>query len=164
MARIKRRVRQAGVYFVTAKTWQRRPMFAKPEPARILVEQLLDCRERGFYKLHAFVVMPEHIHALLTPGENTTLEKAMQMIKGGSAYRMGKELNYKLPVWQAGYHDRWIRDAEEYETRRRYIELNPVTARLVERAEDYALSSANGKFALDPSGFGPAGTSGAKAR
>ena len=117
MGRIKRRVRRAGVYFVTAKTWQRRPLFAKPGPAGVLLEQILSCRERGYYKLHAFVIMPEHAHALLTPGGDTTLEKVMQMIKGGSAHRIGKELNYKLPVWQAGYHDRWIRDAEEYTTR-----------------------------------------------
>jgi len=153
MARIKRRVRQPGVYFVTAKTWERRPLFAKPGPAKIVLEQLLACRERGYYKLHAFVVMPEHFHALLTPGGETTLEKAMQMIKGGSAFRIRKELNYKLPVWQAGYHDRWIRDADEYETRRRYIALNPVTAKLIDRAEAYLLSSANGRFVLDASRF-----------
>lgn len=153
MGRIKRRVRRAGVYFVTAKTWERRPLFAKPGPVQMLLEQLLDCRERGFYKLHAFVIMPEHAHALLTPGDDTTLEKVMQMIKGGSAYRIRKELNYKLPVWQAGYHDRWIRDAEEHTTRKRYIELNPVTARLVDSVEAYALSSANRKFVLDGSQF-----------
>ena len=107
--------------------------------------------------------MPEHFHALLTPSGETTIEKAMQMIKGGSAHRIGKELNYKLQLWQPGYHDRWIRDAEEYETRKRYIELNPVTAKLVDRAEVYPLSSANGKFQLDPSRFDNASTSEAKA-
>ena len=163
MGRIKRRVRQAGVYFVTAHTWGRRGLFSKPEPARILVEQILECRDRGFYKLHAFVVMPEHFHGLLTPSEEATLEKTMQMIKGGSAHKIGKELNYKLQVWQAGYHDRWIRDAGEYETRRRYIELNPVTARLVDRAEAYSFSSASGKFPLDPSQFDSPGASGANA-
>jgi len=127
------------------------------------MEQLLSCRERGFYKLHSFVVMPEHFHALLTPSGDTTLEKAMQMIKGGSAHEIRKRLGHKWPVWQPGYHDRWIRNSEEYLVRKRYIELNPVTARLVDRAEGYALSSASGKFALDASQFDGAGTSGAKA-
>lgn len=142
MGRIKRRVRQAGVYFVTAKTWQRRPLFAKPAPAKILLQQILSCRERGFYKLHAFVVMPEHFHALLTPEQETTLEKVMQMIKGGSAYEIRKQLAYKFPVWQPGYHDRWIRGTEEYGTRKRYIEPS-----------EYVLCSANGRFELDPSQF-----------
>ena len=117
------------------------------------MKQLLDCRERGFYRLHAFVVMPEHFHALLTPGEQTTLEKAMQMIKGGSGYEIRKQLGYKAPVWQPGYHDRWIRDADEYRTRKRYIELNPVSAKLVDRPAEYALCSANGRFRLDKSQF-----------
>lgn len=151
MGRIKRRVGQAGVYFVTAHTWQRRTLFAKPEPARILLEQILECRERGYYKLHAFVVMPEHFHALLTPGEETSLEKAMQMIKGGSAYAIRKQLAYKFPIWQPGYHDRWIRNAEEYEIRKRYIEMNPIRARLASEPSGYPMCSANGRFALDTS-------------
>ena len=68
---------------MTTDTWQKRALFAKPETAQIVLEQLLSCRDGGFYKLHAFVVMPNHLHVLLTPSETTTIEKAMQMIKGG---------------------------------------------------------------------------------
>ena len=98
--------------------------------------------------------MPNHFHALLTPGEQSTLEKAMQMIKGGSAYEIGKRLGCRLPVWQSGFHDRWIRNAEEYASRKRYIELNPVTAKLVDEGQEYRFSSANGNFRLDRSQFG----------
>ena len=124
-------------------------MFAKPDPSRILMEQLLLCRDRGFYWLHAFVVMPDHFHALLTPREPATVEKAMQMIKGGSAHRVGKELHYTWPVWQPGYHDRWIRNTDEYAIRKDYINQNPVKDRLAESVEDYPWSSASGSFTLD---------------
>ncbi len=163
MGRIARRVHQAGVYFVTTDTWQRRQLFSKPEPGRILLEQILECCEKGFYKLHAFVIMPDHLHILLTPGDNTTLEKAMQMIKGGSSYRIKRQLGYKFPIWQLGYHDRWIRNAAEYETRKHYIEQNPVQERLVEKAKDFELSSACGEFVLDVSQFDHSGP-GAKAQ
>jgi len=153
MSRIIRRVRQAGVYFVSSRTWQSRALFGKPEPAQILLEQLLECRARGFYKLHAFVIMPDHFHALLTPAINASLEKVMQMIKGGSAHTMKQNLKYTWPIWQKGFHDRWIRNAEEYRPRRHYITANPVEARLTERAEEYPLSSACGKFAMDASEF-----------
>lgn len=162
MSRIVRRIRQAGVYFVTTHTWQRRKLFQKEAPARILLEQVLSCRERGFYKLHAFVIMPDHLHLLLTPAEQTSLEKAMQMIKGGSAHKIRHGLQYQAPVWQPGFHDRWMRDADEYQSRLRYIAENPVSVRLVERAEDYALSSASGRFPLDLSEF-ERRTSGAEA-
>ncbi|MGA8220349.1 MAG: transposase [Candidatus Acidiferrales bacterium] len=161
-SRIVRRVRQAGVYFVTTDTWERRQIFLKPGPAQIVLAQLLECRERGFYMLHALVVMPEHLHVLLTPGEEASIEKAVQMIKGGSAFKIRKELNYTSPIWHSGYHDRWIRDAHEYRMRKQYIELNPVKARLAEKPADYPLGSASGKFRLDPSNFDDEGASGAK--
>jgi putative transposase len=153
VGRIARRVRQAGVYFVTTDTWQKHPIFINAVLAKIVVEQILSCRERGFYKLHAFVVMPDHLHLLLTPAETTTVEKAMQMIKGGSAHRMGVESPQKFPIWHSGFHDRWMRDVEEYRGSKAYIDRNPVEAKLVERSEDYPYSSASGKYGLDLSQF-----------
>ena len=153
MSRIVRRVQQAGVYFVTTHTWQRRKLFRQQAPAELVVRQLLDCRDRGFYKLHEFVLMPDHLHLLLTPGEDTTLEKALQMIKGGSSHTIRSTLEFRWPVWQPGFHDRWLRDEGEYRTRGEYIRQNPVKARLAERAEEYPWSSASGRFVMDPSGF-----------
>lgn len=149
MSRIERRVHQAGVYFVTTDTWQRRPIFKKENVAEIVLQQILECRETSFYKLHAFVIMPDHLHLLLTPGAETSLEKAMQMIKGGSAYRIKKELSYQLPIWHAGFHDRWMRDEGEYQTRLQYILQNPVVARLVTNSAEYNWSSASGKWEMD---------------
>jgi putative transposase len=163
MSLIARRVKQPGIYFVTTDTWQRQRIFIQPRAAEIVIDQLLDCRERGFFKLHAFALMPEHLHVLITPNRETSLEKAVQMIKGGSAFRIGKELNSRFPVWHTGFHDRWIRDAKEYRIRKQYIEQNPVKARLAETPSDYALGSASGQFPLDVCAF-DAGTSRAKAR
>jgi putative transposase len=153
VSRIAHRVHQAGVYFVTTHTWQRRELFQEPRPAELIVRQLVDCRDRGFYKLHAFVLMPDHLHLLFTPGGDTTLEKALQMIKGGSSYKIRSELGLRWPIWQPGFHDRWLRDEGEYRTRAEYMRQNPVKARLVERAEEYPWSSANGQFVMDPSCF-----------
>ena len=149
MAHIVRRVRQAGVYFVSSRTWQSRFLFQKPEVAQLLIGQLLDCRDRKFYKLHAFVVMPDHFHALLTPTEGASLEKAMQMIKGGSAHTIKQLLNYASPVWRQGFHDRWIRDAAEYRARVEYIRANPIGAKLAEKAHEYLLSSVGGRYRMD---------------
>jgi REP-associated tyrosine transposase len=149
VSRIQRRVRQAGVYFVTSHTWQRRELFRQAGPAEIVVQHLLECRDRGFYKLHAFVLMPDHFHVLLTPELDTTLEKAMQMIKGGSAHRIREQLSFRWPVWQPGFHDRWLRDAGEYHTRMNYILENPVKARLAACPAEYAWSSASGKYSMD---------------
>ena len=149
MSRIARRVKQPGVYFVTSDTWERRQIFLKPEPAMIVLEQLLECGERGFYRLHAFVIMPENLHILITPGEGTSIEKAVMMIKGGSTFKIARELNYKFPIWFNGYHDRGIRDVREYRIRKQYSELNPARAKLVENSADYLAGLASGKYQMD---------------
>jgi putative transposase len=149
VGRIARRVHQAGAYFITTDTWQKHPLFINTALAKIVVEQIVSCRDRGFYKLHAFVLMPDHLHVLLTPGEATTVEKAMQMIKGGSAHRIGKEQPQNFPIWNSGFHDRWMRDEQEYRSSKRYIEQKPVEAKLAGSAERYEYSSASGKYVLD---------------
>jgi REP-associated tyrosine transposase len=162
MPHIIRRVRRAGVYFVTSRTWNGRPLFARPEVAQILLDQLLDCRQRGFYKLHPFVIMPDHFHVLLTPSDTTSLEKAVQMIKGGSSHRIKQHLTYASPVWQEGFHDRWIRDESEFQERAAYIRSNPVTAKLATVPEEYVFASASGHYLLDSSKYEKS-TSGAEA-
>jgi REP element-mobilizing transposase RayT len=100
--------------------------------------------------------MPDHFHALLTPSATVSLETAMQMIKGGSSRTIKQVLNYLSPVWQQGFHDRWIRDVEEYNARRNYIRENPIAARLASNPEDYLFSSASGRHEMDASQFGTA--------
>jgi putative transposase len=153
MSTIKHRVRQAGVYFVTTDTWQRRALFKNQKLAEVVVDQLLQCRDRGFYQLHAFVLMPDHLHVLLTPTENSSLEKAVQMIKGGSAFRIKKELLYQFPIWHEGFHDRWMRDESEYQPRLHYIAQNPVAAKLILTPTEYPWSSATGKWRMDEANF-----------
>jgi putative transposase len=157
MAVPKRRVRAPGTYFVTSRTWESRALFVKEPGCQIFLEALLHYRDEGAYRLHAFVLMPEHFHVLITPASDTTLERALQYIKGGSARRMGEELRLRFPVWQRGFSDHRIRDAEDYETHARYIERNPVKRKLVEFAGEYPWSSASGKFRLDevPQGLKP---------
>jgi putative transposase len=149
MSRTTHRIKQAGIYFITTDTWQRRKIFLNAPPADILVDQILSCRSRGFYSLHAFVVMPDHLHILLTPSDTTSLERAMQMIKGGSAFRIRKDLHYSFPIWHEGYHDHWIRDASEFHVRKQYLDANPVKALLAASSVEYPWTSANGKFPID---------------
>jgi putative transposase len=100
------------------------------------------------YLLHEFVVMPDHIHVLITP--KTSLERAVQFIKGGFSYRAKKELGSNMEVWQKEFSDNRIRDAADYRRHVFYIRLNPVRKHLSERAEGYPYSSASACIELDP--------------
>ena len=106
MVQIARRVRQDGVYFATTDTWERRALFINTTLADIVVKQILACRERGFYKLHAFVLMPNHFHLLITP--TISLERSLQVIKGGFSYRAKKELLFGGEIWQTSFYDRRV--------------------------------------------------------
>jgi hypothetical protein len=97
--------------------------------------------------------MPDHLHLLFTPGETISLERAIQMIKGGSSRAIGQALPSRWPVWQSGFHDRWIRDAGEFFGCRDYIRANPVKARFVDIPGEFRWSSANGSVRLDLSKF-----------
>jgi putative transposase len=121
-----------------------------PQTAELLVQRILACRERGSYLLHEFVVMPNHFHLLITPSENTSLEKAVQLIKGGFSHEFHKERDDRMEVWQVGFHDWTIRDHEDYRAKVGYIHMNPVQARLVERPAEWPHGSACGKFSMDP--------------
>ncbi len=135
-------------FFVTTITCQRLPIFRVEARATLLVEVLLGYRDQGKYLLHEFVVMPDHVHILLTPAIEISLERAVQFIKGGYSYRLRKL--EKIQVWQESFTNHRIRDAEDYARHREYIRLNPLRARLARGAGAYPFSSANAKFPLDP--------------
>ena len=150
MGRLTHRSAPGTSYFVTTKASQDRALFRATEIAETVVETLQHYRSRGEYLLHEFVLMPDHLHVLITPSSTISLEKAMQFIKGGSSYRLHHERGQKIDLWHAGFHDWTIRDAVDWNAKAQYIRLNPVKAGLVERPEDWPYSSANGKLALDP--------------
>jgi len=103
---------------------------------------------RTHYLLHAYVVMPDHFHLIFTP-QDVPLERAMQYIKVGFSYRYNADRKLKLQVWQRGYTDHRIRDMKDYEARKRYVEQNRVVRGLVESAEKFEYSSANGVVSMD---------------
>jgi len=81
-----------GTYFITASTFQRSNLFQSERMARLFVEVLLGYRGQGKYLLHEFVLMPDHFHLLITP--TLTLERALQLIRGGFSYRARKGLGF----------------------------------------------------------------------
>lgn len=140
----------SSTYFITANSWAGRSIFQSERSASLLVDTLLDYRAKGKYGLHGFVVMPNHVHLLLTPSPDITLERVMQLIKGGYSHRAGQQLGPSLGIWARGYVDHRVRDMQDYESHRIYIHQNPVRRGLVSLPEQFAYSSANPKFQLDP--------------
>jgi REP element-mobilizing transposase RayT len=96
---------------------------------------------RRFYELHAWVVMPNHVHVIFQP--HTAMPSILRWLKG----RTGRVANQILgrggtPFWQDESFDHWVRSAEELQDLIEYVEYNPVKAGLAETKEQWRWSSA----------------------
>jgi putative transposase len=126
-------------FFTTAVTANRRRIFQTERNAELLLHILQDNRQKGRFKLHAYVIMPDHIHLLLTPADDVSIEKAMQFIKGGFSFH----LKSAFDVWERSFKEHRIKDEQDYIHHLRYIELNPVRANLSPTPEQFPYSSAS---------------------
>jgi len=117
-------------------------MFLKqPDIAQLVLASIDYGAEIGHYKLHAFVIMSNHVHLLLTPHINVS--KLLCSLKAAAAKRANLLLGQTgQPFWQDESYDRLVRNGEEFRRIQRYIENNPVKAGIVSRAKDYPYSSA----------------------
>jgi putative transposase len=141
-------------YFVSSSTAQPKPFFRHERWATLFLEILQSYRPER-YLLHAFVLMPDHFHVVISP--KAGLELAVQCIKGGFSFRAKREFHWRGDIWATGFSDHRVRDSHDLESHLGYIANNPVKARLVENAAEYPFSNANGHFQLDafPPGLKP---------
>jgi putative transposase len=136
-------------YFVTACANMHRNLFQRRETAELMVATVLRYRDAGEFRVHEYVVMPDHIHLLLTPREESSIARAMQLIKGGFSHELRQWGSRPHAVWQQRYQERRVRDLNEYAIFAPYIRENPVRKRLVSIASDYPYSSGAANVRLD---------------
>lgn len=129
---------ETRTYFVTAVTANRRKLFQVTRTAELLLQTILHYRSQGKFLLHAYVIMPDHFHVLLTPAPEVSLEKAVQFIKGGFSFRLKDEKD----VWLRSFNESQVSSRGQFAEYLRYIEENPVRRGLVTEARAYPFSSA----------------------
>lgn len=117
----------------------------------VAAEAFIANLERGtedLYRFGPWIVMPNHVHLILTAkpdanGKPVRLARILQHLKGASAIQINRTLNRSGKLWQREYFDRLIRNMAEFRRKARYIEYNPVKARLCGKPEDWPWSSAS---------------------
>ena len=130
------------MFFVTTRTAGGRSLFQTERMAGLFIDVLRGYVKQGAFTVHDFVVMPNHVHILMTVPGGLSIEKAMQLIKGGFSFRANKELEFRGEIWQRGFSDVIVADELSQEQHRVYIDNNPVKAGLVNLAEEYSFGSA----------------------
>ncbi len=127
----------ARTFFVTTKTSMGRPLLQSERNATLFIDVLRSYVAAGKFQVHDLVVMPNHVHLLLTVGRDLSIERAVQFIKGGFSYRLKKEFGYVGEVWQPGFSEVRVDDRESFLRHREYIAQNPVRAGLVDSPEKF---------------------------
>ncbi|MGB6827701.1 MAG: transposase [Terracidiphilus sp.] len=114
-----------------------RRLLQSERSAGLLIDVLRSLVAERKFQLHNFVIMPDHVHLLLTVEDDMTVEKAMQLVKGRFSHRLSHELGYKGEIWQRGFTEEQVMNKESFETHRDYIANNPVKAGFAVSVDEY---------------------------
>ncbi len=126
------------IYLLTSVVHNRTPIFAELKIGRLLVAELRAAETEGLVQSLAWVVMPDHLHWLVSL-QSGSLSELMQRIKGRSAISINRALASHGQIWQRGFHDHALRNEDDVHATARYIVANPLRAKLVEKIGDYSL-------------------------
>jgi putative transposase len=132
----------ARTFFVSSKTFRGKALLQSERSALLFIDTLRSYVQAGKFTVHDFVVMPDHVHLSITIDNLTSIEKAVQLIKGGYSYRRKKELGELGEIWQKGFSEVRITSRASFLKHREYIEQNPVRAGLAKTPEEYPYGSA----------------------
>ena len=116
--------------------------FLRDERLAKIVEDCLLYFDGDRYALHAWCVMPNHVHTLFTPGDQHRMSSIVHSWKSFTAHECNKLLGQTDRFWDREPFDRYIRSKKHFQNALRYIEENPVKAGLCEKPEDWLWSSA----------------------
>ena len=133
-----KRYQQTGhLHFITFSCHNRLPLLAPPHAKHIVEHQLDHLRTTHAFDLHGYVLMPEHVHLLLSEPTHHPLATTLKILK----QQTSKLLGNGDPFWLPRYHDFNVRTEAKRLEKLRYIHRNPVKRGLVPHPEDYPWSS-----------------------
>lgn len=136
-----RRYQQAGhLHFITFSCYHREPFLCTPSARRVFELTLERARRWYGFFVTGYVVMPEHVHLLISEPERGTLASALQMLKQISAHQL-RDLANGRSFWQARYYDFNVWSSRKRVEKLRYMHRNPVERGLAAKPEDWEWSS-----------------------
>ncbi len=136
--RLKRHQETRDLHFIIFSSYQRRPLLACPQAMHWFEVALELSRRRYDFYVIGYVVMPEHVHLLISEPERGTLASAIQAMKQSVARRLVGDSQH---FWQARYYDFNVWTVRKRVEKLRYIHRNPVKRGLAEKPEDWRWSS-----------------------
>lgn len=125
------------VFFVTTCTHNRKKILTNSKVATILVEEWKSAKERHDWYIGRYVIMPDHVHFLCSPGNDSkSLSDFMKFWKEWTAKKICHECGIDGHIWQREFFDHLLRNEESYVQKWDYILNNPVRAGLIRNAAE----------------------------
>ncbi len=141
---LKRYQNTGDLHFITFSCYHRQPFLSTSRARRLFEETLEQVRCWYAVDIKGYVVMPEHVHLLLSEPERSSLPVVIQMLKQITAQKIGTKVSDatgQRRLWQVRYYDFNVRTREKQIEKLRYLHRNPVKRGLVEKPEDWEWSS-----------------------
>lgn len=138
-------------YFLTIKTYQNNPILI--QNIELLRESFKYTKSKYHFKIESIVILPNHIHMLITPNKAEDYPHIVKTIKTYFSRHCSPEYYQHLfqsqsqidngykPIWQRRYYEHTIRDEKDFNVHMDYIHFNPVKHGLVNKANDWEFSS-----------------------
>ena len=136
---LKRFQRSHDLHFITFSCYRRKKKLGTPEPRRIFEQALERARRQYHFYVCGYVVMPEHVHLLVSEPQKALLWTAIQSLKQGVARKLA--LGASEPFWHVRYYDFNVWSEKKKIEKLRYMHRNPVKRGLVKAPEDWVWSS-----------------------
>ena len=125
------------IHHVVVATRRGQRYFEPFASACVAARAFTDPRALGDARLLAWVLMPDHAHWLLQPGERETLAQVVSRMRARSGQAVNRLRGEKRPVWASSWDDRVLHDGEDPRAMARFIVANPLRAGLVRALADY---------------------------
>ena len=137
-SRLKRYQTEGHDHFITFSCYRRLPYLNDDHSRTVFEETLENLRKRHQFFLYGYVLMPEHVHLLLSEPKLQPLATTMSVLKAETSKRLK---GTRSQFWQTRYYDFNVLTQAKYVEKLRYIHRNPVERGLVEKPEDWSWSS-----------------------
>jgi putative transposase len=135
---LKRYQQEGSYHFITFSCYQRHP-YLNDDHSRIVFEEILErLRQRHGFFVFGYVLMPNHVHLLISEPTKQELQNTLRVLKGETSKRLKGD---QKQFWQTRYYDFNILTHRKHVEKLKYIHRNPVERGLVESAEDWPWSS-----------------------
>ena len=147
MADYKRLFLEGYSYYITIVTHKRAPILV--DNIEALRESFRESKKYYRYSIDAIVVLPDHLHMIITPKQANDYPKIIRAIKYNFSIKITKELEQSMarhkkgmnPVWQKRYYEHTIRNEKDYFRCLEYMKNNPMKHALVDEPKDWEYTS-----------------------